>query len=167
MNYAVGKGIKNSSVVSPFQESSSSGNDVFTVEIKIENPTDFYRAAAREYLTMFGILKNDEVFKSWNLYWNQYNDLTTDTIEQTANYFANQIYFQNQLKIPNVRIYTLRIGVPQDFIQALSDFGIEVSFNSAAKKVTIIKFDPIKMIGWNDLQPADIFCVGGEGIASR
>lgn len=66
----------------------------------------------------------------------------------------------------NVKDWTLEINVPKYFIDKLSKFGIEVRFNQVTKKLDVIKFEPIKMVAWEDLLKADIFCVGGTGIAS-
>ena len=150
--------------------SSSSGSNnkgiAFTVEIKFSNPVDFYWDAAEKYLDMFGVTRSEEVLKSWTLFTKQYGETAENYILDTANFFRRQVYFQTQAAIPNVQNYTLRINVPQSFIDWLKDFGIEVSFNPGAKNTTITKFNPIKMIDWSDLQPADILCVGGTGVAS-
>jgi hypothetical protein len=163
-----GRGIQHSPTNSFSRDNSNVNGIAFTVEVKFSNPVDFYWDAAATYLDMFGVTRNDEVLKSWTLFTNQYEkDVAENYILDTADFFRKQIYFQTQAAIPNVRHYTLKIEVPQGFVDRLKDFGIEVSFNPAFKSCTVTKFDPIKMVAWSDLQPADIFCVGGTGIASR
>jgi len=169
MTLASGSGVRNFSFGSPSSDNDlASDETAFAVEIKISNPADFFWNAAEAYLDMFGVTRTDEVLSSWTLFANQYSEEKADNyILKEAQNFRKQPYFQAQNSIPNVRDYTLQINVPKSFIDALRNFGIEVSFNPAFKEVTITKFDPIKMIEWSDLQPADIFCVGGVGIASK
>ena len=85
---------------------------------------------------------------------------------ETVRHFEKQRYFNEQFNLQNVQIWTLQINVPKFFIEVLRKFGIEVRFNQATKKVDIVKFEPIKMVAWEDLLKADIFCVGGTGVAS-
>jgi hypothetical protein len=168
MQNKIGKGLSLSNKNSLLLEDDGVADIAYTVEIKISYPADFYWSAAEAYLGMFGLLRTDEVLRSWSLFVMQYNSKRTENgMFDTANYFRIQEYFQEQARIPNVNHYTLKIDVPQSFIDRLSDFGIEVSFNPVAKKVVVTKFEPIQMIAWSDLKPADILCVGGHLLPSE
>lgn len=153
--------------------SSNSGNNesnAFKVEITFstnERGEALFWRAASEYLELFGLFRTDDVLEHWSLFYKQYDaTFINDFVTETVNHFKRQNYFIEQFKLLNVQNWTLEINVPNFFIDKLSKFGIEVRFNQVTKKVDIVKFDPIKMVAWEDLLKADIFCVGGTGIAS-
>jgi hypothetical protein len=168
MQNKIGKGLSHSTNNSLLVDADDVSDNAFTVEIKFSYPADFYWKAGETYLDMFGVNRDDQTMRSWALFVMQYESNATENyIFETAEYFRTQNYFQKQAAIPNVSHYTLQINVPRVFIKMLSDFGIEVSFNPATKNVSVTKFNPIKMIAWSDLKPADILCVGGHLLPSK
>ncbi len=118
------------------------------------------------------VLRDDETLRNWAIFVNQYNeekiDINNDSITNvTAENYRQQAYFKRQMAIPNVRNWTIELNVSESFVKMLENFGIEVQFNEATKTVNVTKWKPIKMIDWNDMQPADIISVGGTGAASK
>jgi hypothetical protein len=108
-----------------------------------------------------------DVEKSWSLYYMQFDSAAGNSFSTyTEKCFSEQAYFQHYASISNQMAHRLVISVPQLLIDCLKKFGIECIYNSFKNEVLITRFEPITMVAWEDLQPADIFCCGGTGIPS-